>query len=126
METIKDKAKCDEFLNKTKERKEKKSEIILDSTGLKIRSDIKNALQSKNRLYVIKYLGEPDERVKNGPDYEHFIYKRPVSRKTETDEPDLEIRVIFRREHVSEVHHISPEEEKKPVTILGDPTRQKK
>lgn len=125
MDTVRDRGKCEEFLRKTKERLHEEHKTENHGSGLKIRSEIKSTLQGKNKLYVIQYLGEPDERQKNGPDYEHFVYTRPISQKTESSKPDLEIRVIFRRELVSRVRHQPPEDEEKPVNILGDPRRQK-
>ncbi len=131
LETVKDKEKCNDLLKKTKGREEGKDSKKADLTkeensSLKLRQDIKNALQSKNRLYVIKYLGEPDERFKSGPDYEQFIYRRPVSRRSELDQPDEEIKVVFRREFVTEVIHIPPPNESKTQFNFHEATKQHK
>lgn len=113
METVKDVDKCHALVKRNKERKEadqnKAEKLTEEGKDLKIRKKIKNDLQGKNKLYVIKYLGEPDER-QNGPDYELFIYKSPKSRYSEDSPIDKEITVIFRRGHVSEVRHTPPPE----------------
>lgn len=128
LETVKDKEKCTELLKKTKESYEDKKLASTQDFGSSIllRQNIKDSLQSKNKLYVINYLGEPDERLKNGPDYDLFVYKRPVSRRTKTSDPDREITIVFRRELVTEVVHLPPSNESKSQLHFHEATKHHK
>ncbi|WCL49946.1 hypothetical protein [Leptospira sp. GIMC2001] len=117
METFEDKEKCSKFLEKseadllTEEETKRKQRAELTTEqleGLKLRSSIKSALQSKNRPFVLSYLGEPDSVHKGGDQREYLIYTRPVSKYTSTSEPDDEIVVIMRRGKVDRVNHTPP------------------
>ena len=109
MTTFADKDKCESFVSKNKETPKKISEQKISNDGdLKNRSEIKNTLQNKNKLFVIKYLGNPDERTQDASGEEYFTYTRPISKYSDDSDPDTEIKVFFRRGQVERIVHTAP------------------
>jgi hypothetical protein len=119
METFQDQEKCSQFLNKSEESlrseeelfRKQRMELTEEQLGsLKLRSEIKAKLQSRNRAFVISYLGEPDLVHQGGDQSEYLIYKRPISKYSPESLPDEEITVIIRRGKVDRVNHKPPVE----------------
>lgn len=109
METFKDKEKCQELTDKTNssENKQELGEEINDN--LIIRKTLKNTVQSKNKLFVLNYLGEPDERRRSGSGFEYFIYTRPISKYSKRSKPDRRIKIVFTKKgFVQQVFHQGP------------------
>lgn len=118
METFDDQEKCSRFLQKSEQdllteqeiRRKQREELSKEQLdGLKLRSEIKAALQSKNRKFVISYLGEPDDTHSGGDQRDYLIYTRPISKYEPDSDPDEEITVVMRRGKVDRVNHIAPE-----------------
>jgi hypothetical protein len=65
-------------------------------------------VQNRNKLFVLNYIGEPDERAIDGAGEEYFIYTRPICRYAVGYKPDKEIKVAFRRGMVIQVIHRAP------------------
>ncbi|MCE9501411.1 MAG: hypothetical protein K8R21_13070 [Leptospira sp.] len=132
MQTVADKAKCDALVKKTEDREKEKEAQTVKLTeeqmqGLKLRSDVKSVLYGKSKLYVVNYLGEPDERSGGSTDLEYFIYRRPVARYSPEHDPDIEIIVQFRRGFVNRVNHTPPPTTPKTImNVFGDRPREKK
>lgn len=118
MATFADEVKCSSFLEKSEqdllteqEIKRKQREALNQEqlAGLKIRDDIKDALQSKSKKFAIAYLGEPDLVHSGGDQREYLIYNRPISKYAPSSDPDDQITVILRRGKVERVNHVPPE-----------------
>ncbi len=117
MDTFKDEVKCKTFLDKSEAElvsdEEKRKEQVKNLSkeqlaGLKLRSDVKDTVQSQNKVFVKEYLGEPDE-VARGNDREYWIYKRPITKYSPDHDPDKEVTVIFKRDRVERVNHVQAE-----------------
>lgn len=90
------------------ELKEEETKVYTTKDCCQIRKKIKNVLQGKNKIYVLSFLGEPEERWIDTQSQEHLIYRRPISQELFDSPPDSEIRVILRRDQVSQVIHHPP------------------
>jgi hypothetical protein len=117
METFEDEAKCSSFLKKSEQDLLTEEEILRKQRaeltkeqlgGLKIRSELKGAVQSKSKTFVLKYLGEPDSIFNGGDQREYLIYTRPIAKYAPESDPDDEITVIMRRGKVERVNHKPP------------------
>lgn len=118
MATFADEVKCASFLEKSEQdllteqeiKRKQREELSQEQlAGLKIRDDIKAALQSKSKKYAIAYLGEPDLIHSGGDQREYLIYNRPISKYAPASDPDDQITVILRRGKVERVNHIAPD-----------------
>ncbi|MCG9875982.1 MAG: hypothetical protein MH321_14495 [Leptospiraceae bacterium] len=118
METFQDEVKCSTFLQKSEQdllteqeiKRKQREELSQEQlAGLKLREEIKGALQSKTKRYVISYLGEPDETHSGGDQRDYLIYNRPISKYAPESDPDDQITVIIRRGKVDRVNHIPPD-----------------
>ncbi|NCN09877.1 MAG: hypothetical protein GW938_08540 [Leptospira sp.] len=118
METFEDEEKCSSFLKKSEQdllteqeiKRKQRDELTTEQLdGLKLRGDIKGALQSKNKKFVISYLGEPDDTHSGGDQRDYLIYNRPISKYAPGSDPDDQITVIIRRGKVDRVNHVPPE-----------------
>ncbi|MDF3819553.1 hypothetical protein P3G55_06565 [Leptospira sp. 96542] len=116
METFEDEARCKKLLEKSEadlrteaeEQKLARENLTKEQKdGLKIRSVVKDSLQSQNKGFVKNYLGEPD-KIEHGGDREYWVYTRPVTRYSVENDPDEELTVIFRRNKVERINHIKP------------------
>jgi hypothetical protein len=116
METFEDEAKCSSFLKKSEQdllteeeiRKEQIAKLTQEElNGLKNRQEMKDSLASRNKQFVLQYLGIPDQKTSTS-DREYWIYTRPVSIYAPGYDPDREVTVILRRGHVEKVNVIKP------------------
>ncbi|MCB1190693.1 MAG: hypothetical protein H7A23_23055 [Leptospiraceae bacterium] len=110
METFKDEQKCKSLVEKAQKSEEQNENISKEVyDNLKIRDEVKDTIQDKNKLFVIKYLGEPDERKRSSSGLEFFIYKRPISKYSKNSKPDKELKIVFNKNGlVQKVFHKSP------------------
>jgi hypothetical protein len=116
METFEDEKKCSSLIEKSKKdllsqeeiRKEQIAKLTKEELdGLKNRQEMKDVLASRNKQFVLQYIGYPDEKISNA-DREYWIYTRPVSKYAPGYDPDREVTVILRRGHVEKVNVIKP------------------
>jgi len=116
METFQEEMKCKDLLKKseenlkTEEEKKREKRINLsqeDKNSLKIRDEMKDLIISRNKLFVISYIGEPDKK-ETSADRDYWIYSRPISRYSTEHDPDDEVTVIFRRGQVERITVIKP------------------
>lgn len=114
MQTFQDEVKCKEFLAKseddlkTEAEKNKAARQNLSPEGLsklKIREEMKDLLVSKNKMFVLNYLGEPEKKIPSG-DRDYWVYTRPISRYSPEHDPDEEVTVVLRRGQVDKVNVI--------------------
>ena len=106
METFSDEKKCDEFVNKSKNKKE---QLETSDSKIFIRKDLKNLLDTKTYLYVREIIGDPEETMQDAAGRDHWIYKRPICRYSPSHPPDKEFTVIFKKGRVSQILHKPPE-----------------
>lgn len=112
IKTFNDSEKCKQLLQETEKTTQETPTIKLtpeEDSKIKIRSDVKDNLQGRNHLFVLEYLGEPDEKYRDGSGREHYIYTRPVCRYSVNHDPDKELRVILLRGSVVQIYHTSPD-----------------
>ncbi len=114
METFQDQLKCKDFLSKSEEdlksesekKKEQRKNLTAEGlSGLKIREEMKDTLVSKNKIFVLSYLGEPEKKIQSG-DRDYWVYTRPISRYSPDHDPDEEVTVVLRRGQVDRVNVI--------------------
>ncbi|MBK8396478.1 MAG: hypothetical protein IPL26_14745 [Leptospiraceae bacterium] len=114
METIQEKEKCDTLVKKREDREKKREIEQIKLTeeqlqGLELRDSFKNRMMGKSKLAVIKDLGDPDERTRDGGAQDFFYYRKPLTRFSAEHDPDKEIIIVFRKEFVSRVLHTPPD-----------------
>lgn len=111
IQTFQDAEKCRQFVASQSKQKQQTKKVALApevEKQLKIRDDLKDQLQSKNKLYVKNQIGEPDKSFRDSSGRTHFVYYRPIARYSAEHDPDIEIDVIFIRNRVSRVNHTPP------------------
>lgn len=81
----------------------------LPPSGLFLRGELIERLQIQSKSYVRELLGEPDEKIFEGTGRERWIYKRPLTRYSNSARPDREFTVLIRTERVVKVYYKPPD-----------------